>query len=70
MFDGVHMVRTGCLEEFLEAVFWLPRLALEAALSGCDTIIVGAVHFLVIIVVAGSNCDPLRASLLPLFCHH
>jgi hypothetical protein len=39
--DGVCMVRTGLLEEFLEVVCRRPRLALVAACCGHDESVVG-----------------------------
>jgi hypothetical protein len=48
-------------------VFWLLCLTLEVALSGRDIILVGVVRFLVIVVVAGRNCDPPGTLLSPLF---
>jgi hypothetical protein len=66
--DRVHMVWTGRLEESLNVVCRLSCLALETVFSDCDVLLVEAVHFLVVVVIAaGSNCDPPGASLSPLF---
>jgi hypothetical protein len=46
--------------------FRLPLLELQIALSGDDILLVGAVHVLVIIVVASSDYHPSGAPLLPL----
>jgi hypothetical protein len=58
------MVRRGSFEKFLKMVFWLSRPALEIVLSGHDILLIGAVHFLIIIVSTGSN--PLGVPLLQL----
>jgi hypothetical protein len=58
------MVRTSRFEKLLEIVFQLPCLALEIMFSGRDILLVRAVYFLVIIVAAGSDCDPSGAPLL------
>jgi hypothetical protein len=63
---GDFQVWTGRFERFLEIVFWLPRLELEIALGGRNILVVGAVHFLIIIVTTGSDCDPSGVPLLPL----
>jgi hypothetical protein len=52
----------------------LPRrslrcLALDTVHSGCDVLLVGVIHFLVI-VIAGCDCNPLRAPLLPIHAAH
>jgi hypothetical protein len=67
VFDGVRMGWTGRFKKFLEIVFWLSRLALEISLSGHDILLGGVIHFLVIVVVTGSDCDPSGEPLLPLF---
>jgi hypothetical protein len=65
--DLVRMVWTGHVEKFLKMSFSLLRLALEVTFSGRDMLLIRAIHFLVIVITAGSNCDPLGASLLSLF---
>jgi hypothetical protein len=61
------MVRVGLLEESLKVVCGWPRLVLDTAPDGRDVLLVGVVHFLVVvIVVAGRNCKPLRMPLSPL----
>jgi hypothetical protein len=62
------MVWIGRFEKPLEVISRLPRLMLEIVLDGSDMFLVGAICFLVVIVVAaGSNCDLLGSLLLPLF---
>jgi hypothetical protein len=51
----------------LEVFVWLSCLAFEIVLGGCDTLLIGAIRFLVVVIVAGSSCDLLGALLLPLF---
>jgi hypothetical protein len=68
VFDEVHMVRTGLFKKFLEVLIRLPRLALEVMLSNHDILLVGVVRFLIVVIAAGSNCDPLGVPLLPPFC--
>jgi hypothetical protein len=64
--EGVRMIWIGCFKKFLEVTVRLSHLALEIALGDHDMLLFKAVHFLVvIIIVAGSNCDPLGAPLLP-----
>jgi hypothetical protein len=61
------MIWIGRFEKFLKVIVWQPRLALEIMLSYSNMFLVGAVCFLIVIVVtAGSNCDPLGALLLAL----
>jgi hypothetical protein len=69
VFDEVHMVRTSLFKKFLEVLIRLPRLALEVMLSNHDILLVGAIRFLIVVIAAGSNCDPLGVPLLPPFCH-
>jgi hypothetical protein len=59
------MVQIGCFEKFLKMVLRLSCLALVVTLGSCD-ILVGVVCFLVIVVAAGSDCNPPEAPLLPL----
>jgi hypothetical protein len=66
VFDGVRMVRTGHFKKFLKMVFQLPGLVPEVTLSGCDILLIGVVRFLVIVIVTGSNYDPLGTPLFPL----
>jgi hypothetical protein len=42
------------------------RLAFDTAPSGHDVLLVRAFRFLVVVVVAGRGCHPLRAPLSPL----
>jgi hypothetical protein len=68
VFDGVGMVPIGYFMEFLEVLARLSHLVLGVMLSGHDILLIGSIHFLVVIVVrAGRDCDPSRAPLLPLF---
>jgi hypothetical protein len=64
VFDGVHMVQTGCFEKFHEMVFQLPHLVLEVLLSDRDILLVKDVCFLALVIAASSNYDPPGA----LFC--
>jgi hypothetical protein len=59
------MVLTGCFEKFLKVVLRLPRLALEIMLDGRDVLLIGVVCFLVITVVACSDCDALGCHFFP-----
>jgi hypothetical protein len=52
VFDGVHIVRPGRFEKFVEMVFRLSRL------SARDILFVGAVCFLVIIISTSCDSDP------------
>jgi hypothetical protein len=61
------MVWTCHFKKFHEMVFRLPCLALKIALSDQDILLVGVIHFLVIIVAVGSDYDPTGVPLLPLF---
>jgi hypothetical protein len=67
--DWVCMVGIGHLEKFLEVIGGLPSLALEITLGGRAVLLVIAVRLLVIVIIAGSNCVPLGAPLLPPFCY-
>jgi hypothetical protein len=51
------MVHIGRIEKFLEMVFWLSRLALEITLDDCDILLIRVIHFLVVVVAMGSDCD-------------
>jgi riboflavin transporter FmnP len=62
------MVGIGRLKKFLEVIGELPSLALEITLDDRNVLLVVAVRILVIIIIAGSNCVPLGAPLLPPFC--
>jgi hypothetical protein len=65
--DRVCVVRERCLEEPLKVVYRRQRLALDTASSGCDALHVGDVHlFVIVVVIVGCGCDPLRALLSPL----
>jgi hypothetical protein len=61
------MVQTSCFEKFLEVLVQLLRLAIEIVLSSHDILLIGVIHFLVVVVViiAGGNSDPLGVPLLP-----
>ncbi len=63
------MVGSGRLEKLIEVIGTLPRLALEVTLGGGNELLIGIVSLLVVVtlIIAGSNCDLLRAPLLPLF---
>jgi hypothetical protein len=63
------MVGIGRLKKFLEVIGELPSLALEITLDGRNVLLVVAVRILVIVIIAGSNCVPLGAPLLPPFCY-
>jgi hypothetical protein len=68
MFDGVRMVQTCHFEKLLKIVLRVPHLAFEVMLDGRDVLLIGVVRFLVIAVVADSDCDPSSGvPLLPLF---
>jgi hypothetical protein len=66
MFYMVHMVRIGRFKKFLEVFILLSCLVHEIMLSGHSMLLIGAICFLVVIVVAASNCDLLGAPLFPL----
>jgi hypothetical protein len=61
------MVQTSHLEEFLKIVIGLPRLVLEVTLCDCNIPLVRTVCFLVVVVIANSDCDPPGVSLSPHF---
>jgi hypothetical protein len=61
------MVQAGRHEKFLEVLTWLPHLALEVMFGSHNILLVRVIRFLAIIIAAGSNRNPLGASLLPLF---
>jgi hypothetical protein len=62
------MVWAGRFKKFLEVIGWLSCLVLEIVLGGHDMLLIGAIFFLVIVVVtADSNSDPLWSPFLPLF---
>jgi hypothetical protein len=65
VFGRVCVVQTGHFKKFHEIFFWLPHLVLEISLDSRD-ILIRVIRFLVIAVVAGSDCDPPGAPLLPL----
>jgi hypothetical protein len=69
VFDGLHMVQAGLFDKFLEVVIRLLRLTLEVTLIDHDVLLVGAARFLVGVVVASSNYDPLGGAAIPHFCH-
>jgi hypothetical protein len=54
-------------KKFFEELIWLPCLAHGVTLGGHDILLVGAVRFLVIVVVVGSNYNPSEAPLSPHF---
>jgi hypothetical protein len=64
VFDGVCMVQKGRFEEFLKVVVQMSCRTFEIMLDGRN-ILVRAIRFLIVIVTAGCNSDPLRASLVP-----
>jgi hypothetical protein len=62
------MVQTCHLKESFEVVCTWSCLTLEATFNGRDVLLVGVVRFLAIIVVAaGSSCNPPWVPLSPLF---
>jgi hypothetical protein len=64
--DGACMVWIGSFKKLLQVVVWLPRRALEIRLGGCDILLIGVVHFLVVIViVAVCDCDLLGHCFCP-----
>jgi hypothetical protein len=64
------MVRTCRFEKFLEVLIRLPCLALlEVTLGGHHTLLVGAIHFLVVVVITGSNYDLSGVPFLPFLLH-
>jgi hypothetical protein len=65
--DGVRIFQIGRLEVSLEVVYQRSCLVLEAAFGDPDILLVGAVLFLVVIIIAGRNRNPLRVPLSPLF---
>jgi hypothetical protein len=67
VFDRVCMVQTSCFKKLLDVVCQVSLLAFEVTFGSHDTLLVGAVCFLVVVVEAGSKCDPLGASFLPPF---
>jgi hypothetical protein len=66
VFDGVRMVQISRFEKFLEMVLRLSYMVLEVMLGSRDKLLIGAVRFLVVVVAAGSDCDPSGVPLLPL----
>jgi hypothetical protein len=64
---GVRLVWTCRFKKFFEELVWLPCLAHGVALGGHDILLVRAVHFLVIVIVVGSNYNPSEAPLSPHF---
>jgi hypothetical protein len=64
VFDRLLRVWTGGFKKFLKVLIWLWHLALEITLGGHDTLFVGAIRFLVVIVAAGSSHDLLGVPLL------
>jgi hypothetical protein len=67
MLDGVRVVHEGLLEESVKVVCQWPCLALDTTPGSHDVLHVRVVHFLiVVIVVAGRDCNPLGALLSPL----
>jgi hypothetical protein len=65
--DGVRVVVVGLLEVSHEVVYWWSCLALHAVFSSCDTLYVGAIYLLVVIIIEDSHgYDPLREPLPPL----
>jgi hypothetical protein len=59
-------VQTSCFKKLLDVVCQVSLLAFEVTFGSHDTLLVGAVCFLVVVVEAGSKCDPLGASFCPL----
>jgi hypothetical protein len=66
--DGVRVVRVGLLEDSLEVVCRRPRVALDAASGGHNSLDARAVCLLAVVVIAAACCgsDRLRALLPPL----
>jgi hypothetical protein len=65
--DGVHIFQTGRLGESLKVIYQWLCLVLEATFGGPDVLLVGAILFLVVILVAGSNRNLPRVPLSLLF---
>jgi hypothetical protein len=65
--DKVCMVRADLLVESLKVVCWWSCLPLDSVPDGRDVLLAGVIRFLVVvIIVAGNNCNPLRVPVLPL----
>jgi hypothetical protein len=65
--DRVHVVRAGPHDESLEVVCRRLRLVLDIVSGSHDVCHVGVVCiFVIVIIVVGYGCDPLRAPLLPI----
>jgi hypothetical protein len=60
------VVQTGRFEKFLKMVFLLPHLGLEIMLGGHDVLLIRVTCFFIVVVAAGSDCDPPGVTLLPL----
>jgi hypothetical protein len=65
--DRVCMIWTSHFVKFLKVIVRLSRLVLEIVPGDRDILLIGAIYFHVIIIIAGSNCDLLGAPLLPPF---
>jgi hypothetical protein len=68
VFDRVCIVQTCHFEKFLKVLIRLPCQALGITLDGCEILHIRAVHFFVVVVAAGSNCDPLGHHFCPFCC--
>jgi hypothetical protein len=60
------VVQTCRFEKFLKMVFRLLRLAHEVMLGGRDILLARVINFLVIAIIASSDCNVSRALLLSL----
>jgi hypothetical protein len=63
--DRVCMIWTSHFVKFLKVIVRLSRLVLEIVLGDRDILLIGAIYFHVIVIIAGSNRDLLGAPLLP-----
>jgi hypothetical protein len=60
------VVQTGHFEKFLKIVLQLPRLALEVTLDDREILLAGVINFLVVIIIADSDCNALGHRFCPL----
>jgi hypothetical protein len=67
VFDRERVFRAGRFEKFLKMILRPPRLALEVTLGSRDILLTRVIGFLIIAVVAGSDCNASGMPLLPLF---
>jgi hypothetical protein len=68
VFDRVRMVWIGHFEKFREVLIQLSRLVVGITLGGRDILLIGAVHFPVVLVITvGGNCDRWGCRFCPFF---